>query len=719
MKKIFKYNLIFSFLLFFFFFISVNIVFALEINYPRLPFSNSLDVYPPQDFINTAPKEDHLALYVKYFYYLFLWISGIIALGGLIYGGILYLIAGSNAEKIMSAKEQITASFLGLLILLSSFLVFEVINPQIKELKIGELKKVSEVERPEIEEPPSFSSHPSLITTEIPFGRIIELIFETQENIDYEKIQRQEKPRMDRIKENANKTLEITEKLKNQNNDLKNTSHQCTCGSPNNSRPLCCDEDPGYAALIYGNACSSKKSCTSDSCSTVRGTIEDRFKKNLDEIENLKKEQKKTEEEIRLLRDELEKLEIAEKTIRDCNEGRFGMTIGVLGKRVSLQSVADFLELKNYLLTQKFLIEVIKMWDNINYDYYIKQNNQKINKINWDTLYCETSGNVYKESKSSQNNGNEINNQDNNSETKLPIQDFFSADNFFSKKIVNAQKQEVLEKTPLSNIACTTEVPIGEIIDRTKRIVIYLIGRQERMLDLGKQMIEATERMHNLISICSSRHCQSICGCSIVGVPCVSCPDSLCYRKCTSRTVSINESDELKNLLTDSFEGPCPLNEIDKHYNEKISVIYDLMKEVVSEEEKEKIGINPLIDNVISNLLKDLDIEVRQNMKTCVTDIGQGGIIENFTPYTGLFSCLSSIGANGPKWIIQGCCYNEGEFNDCLSLCFLEEGQENYKKCLEKCLKDKSQELANQNKKEEARLILTCSHSVNFYCCGH
>jgi len=56
MKKNFKYKIIFSFLLFFFLF-STNIVFALEINYPRLPFTSPLNIPPPQDFINTAPKE--------------------------------------------------------------------------------------------------------------------------------------------------------------------------------------------------------------------------------------------------------------------------------------------------------------------------------------------------------------------------------------------------------------------------------------------------------------------------------------------------------------------------------------------------------------------------------------------------------------------------------------------------------------------------------------
>ncbi|MBU1988016.1 MAG: M23 family metallopeptidase [Nanoarchaeota archaeon] len=106
---------------------------APEIQYPSLPFS---DIETPQEFIEKIrtgeySPEQALPLYVKYLYHLFLTISGLIAFGAIVYGGFNYLIAGVSPERTTIAREQITGGILGLIILLSSYLILTTINPQL------------------------------------------------------------------------------------------------------------------------------------------------------------------------------------------------------------------------------------------------------------------------------------------------------------------------------------------------------------------------------------------------------------------------------------------------------------------------------------------------------------------------------------------------------------------------------------------------------------
>ncbi len=157
-----------------------------EINYPSLPFSG---VDSPQVFLKEIqegkiPGEQAFPLYVKYFYYLFLMIAGLLALGIMVYGGFLYLISAGAPVKMIAAKDQITGGILGLVILLSSYLILVTINPQLAIFRLPGLEKVTlqEIELPE----PSEEKFPTYF--QIPTGIIIEntvLNEEAQKKLDY------------------------------------------------------------------------------------------------------------------------------------------------------------------------------------------------------------------------------------------------------------------------------------------------------------------------------------------------------------------------------------------------------------------------------------------------------------------------------------------------------------------------------------------------------
>lgn len=77
-----------------------------------------------------------LPYYIKYIFYAIIAISGITALGALVWAGYRYLTSTGIPEKMKDAQNQITAAFLGLIILLGSVLIIQTINPKLATIKI-------------------------------------------------------------------------------------------------------------------------------------------------------------------------------------------------------------------------------------------------------------------------------------------------------------------------------------------------------------------------------------------------------------------------------------------------------------------------------------------------------------------------------------------------------------------------------------------------------
>ncbi|MCK4473977.1 hypothetical protein KAU40_01800 [Candidatus Parcubacteria bacterium] len=95
----------------------------LEITYPEI-----------QGFAPTTTKTI-LPDYILYVFQFSLFIAAIIAFGSFVYGGFRYLFSGTSASIKKDARSQIAAGMLGLIILLSSYIILNTINPQLVVLK--------------------------------------------------------------------------------------------------------------------------------------------------------------------------------------------------------------------------------------------------------------------------------------------------------------------------------------------------------------------------------------------------------------------------------------------------------------------------------------------------------------------------------------------------------------------------------------------------------
>lgn len=87
--------------------------------------------------------EKEFAEYIKYIFNIAIFISGLVAFGVIVYGGVRYLTSAGSPVAIKDAKSYITGGILGLIFLFSSYLILTTINPQLVILRI---------EKPEFEE---------------------------------------------------------------------------------------------------------------------------------------------------------------------------------------------------------------------------------------------------------------------------------------------------------------------------------------------------------------------------------------------------------------------------------------------------------------------------------------------------------------------------------------------------------------------------------------
>lgn len=123
-----KKNKIFLFLIICFSFILIaNNSFAWSFEVP---------IFGPIDISQTDVPH-----YIEYFLKLAIGVAGVLALISLVISGIQIMISAGSAERVSDAKNRAKSVFLGLLVLLGSYIFLGTINPNLQQLKTENLKQ--------------------------------------------------------------------------------------------------------------------------------------------------------------------------------------------------------------------------------------------------------------------------------------------------------------------------------------------------------------------------------------------------------------------------------------------------------------------------------------------------------------------------------------------------------------------------------------------------
>ena len=97
----------------------------LEIEYPNVP-----SAIAPNTIKALLPD------YIKYIISFGIVFSGIIIFGSMLFAGFLYMTSSGNPASMKNSKDRMFSSFLGIIILLSSYLILNTINPNLIILQI-------------------------------------------------------------------------------------------------------------------------------------------------------------------------------------------------------------------------------------------------------------------------------------------------------------------------------------------------------------------------------------------------------------------------------------------------------------------------------------------------------------------------------------------------------------------------------------------------------
>ncbi len=90
--------------------------------------------YPTFGGFNLNQNQD-LSQIIAWFYYAIVGLSGFAAFIMIVWGGVGWMTSSGNPSKTTEAKDRIEKALLGLLLVLASFLILQVINPDFTILK--------------------------------------------------------------------------------------------------------------------------------------------------------------------------------------------------------------------------------------------------------------------------------------------------------------------------------------------------------------------------------------------------------------------------------------------------------------------------------------------------------------------------------------------------------------------------------------------------------
>jgi len=457
MKKNKKNRFLLLFLLLLFLLLGASFVLAqdkgLEVEqYPTVPGAE----------VPTSVKTP-LSDYAKYVLNLLLSLAGLVIFGALVYGGFRYLTASGKPTKLGTAKKQVLAAFLGLVIILSSYLILNTINPQLIVFRTPEWIKIEVLP---FVKPLLPIEEQTLNAKEIPIGILIDGTGEYEGVLAKTRLERIEKL-SEEIWETTKNIQEISKEISEASQKLETLSQQCVC---DNCTATCggCNACPGI--------------CIGDPCGPVRNEIREQQAilstkpAELSPLKNKLEELKpKLEQEKEELKNALVELEKAEKMMKECP-----VSFSEQGKTQSLLNLNNFWQYKKGLEGQEIVkkIEIQSAWEDIdgNEDAF--------------TFYC----------------------LENPFEVSL-LEEGISEENL-EEAIANIETSEAEEV----KVYCETEIPVGSIIDNAEDIA-------QRLMDEMKKTAEETpvitaeipKEITNANSIsglpdCSS--CAQWCSCS-------------------------------------------------------------------------------------------------------------------------------------------------------------------------------------------------------------
>ena len=107
--------------------------------------------WPPSPLGTSFKENPTLLVFIKYLYEWLISLGGLAAFVVLVYAGFMYLTSAGNPQKMSDAMARIKSASFGLILLLSSVLILNTINPQLTALKLPNLVSSVNISAPNLD----------------------------------------------------------------------------------------------------------------------------------------------------------------------------------------------------------------------------------------------------------------------------------------------------------------------------------------------------------------------------------------------------------------------------------------------------------------------------------------------------------------------------------------------------------------------------------------
>lgn len=587
-----KKSLFIFFVVFFVFFSFSSLCFAqreLEVEYPEI-----LGEKPTAKTI--------LPEYVKYIFNYAIIAAGLVALGALIWAGILYLTSTGDPSKVKEARERIFSAVVGLVILLSSYLILVTVNP---ELVIFDLPLLTPLISPEVKPPPMvITEGASLIVGEVPLKRMAEELEEeearkeeglTLAHLTSDENVKEIKTVITKFENFLNQGVKLNDsslendiftKISDLNKYLKTATDECRS---ENLRSLCTTPETGSLPIgCIGDPCQTDQDLDIEP-NSARGKINKVLAIDRQKIKDLLDFQKKIDDQRDLIREDLRKFQETE-----------GELIACQNQKGELITLNQYLALKQSY--EQAGDKVVKIGG------YLPSRGDPL------TFYCTVGGTVFDEPY-------DITGEE-EIEAWLEEAGAFEGTTFGQAKI-----------------SCPFKIPVGEVLDQLRELTIDMVFKLQRLSLLTGDLIKQIQEMTELVSQCNETNSSASCAC--IPNPCYGCcspiPCTFCVPFCLSPC--------LQAIGGCSGEA-CPTEKLEEK-SEEIKKTEEKIFETISEIKE----IFPQIPYILKDPKNPYNLE---NISTSVNLCYSSDI---YNPTWQLLSCEQARGNYGPSGQIMTNCH--------------------------------------------------------------
>jgi len=462
----------------------------------------------------------------------------VLAFLSLVWGGFLYLTSSGNEAQLQKAKDQIFKSFLGVLLLLTSWFILSTIRVELRELSPIEPPPIIELSKPITQKEGMYLSYAEIpVETYIKGGEDnksflldVELIKEIQKIFEEELV-----PALQKIDEDASKIVTLMT--------------QCSCSAntePRGGGTICTKRERtvGTTTEYYCEKtdCWVEK-CVGDPCENVRDDIAQAIEENMEDILRIMEIKENLEGKIISVMEPIAKFYyVITKGIQQCpdylvfNREYFSLTKDLLQ--------LEFKEITWVLSRVPFLEEI-----------------KNLRKWSFVDFYCPKTGIT----------------------SHLPTADDLAAINQEYQRIQKALEDNPREKEVYEQLmkqleealkeagaeyefalSCPLSIPFGETMEKILEPVTQLRDNILHITALGEKIAEQLDDLHRLYFQCGSDLCDRVAEC---GSADANCP---CERYCRGTGCPIAEALVKKGEIWTNYESVKQLISTNQNLIKKI-----------------------------------------------------------------------------------------------------------------------------------------------------